>query len=974
MSEDQRINWRSPLARRMILWVVLFSTSITLVLTAFQLYRAYRLDLSAIEDQFQQIDSVHVPTLSQQVWATDFAAVQLELDSLIGLRDLRYVEVQDDAGAYLHAGIAETGNVIARQFPLRYHHRGRDQVIGTLRVVFTLDGVYGRLIDTAVVTLVSNAVKTFLVAGFMLLLFHQMVGRYLAGIAERAKALTLDNLDDVIGANRDKPRRRTPDEIDALVTALEHMRRGLQESRDALTASERKYRNLFEQGQDGIVIADPLSGRIVDVNPAMATLTGYSHNELLGKTVVDLAPPEGRADSEAALRRVRTSGHARFERLLQNKQGQVIPIEVSVRAVDLSGGTVMMGVIYDLTERRKIEAETLRLGRILDESSNEVYAFHAETLRFVNVNRGASQNLGYSMEELRQLTPLNVKPEFTPESFEKLLYPLRRGTTDQITFVTNHRRKDGSLYPVDVRLHLSRREQPPVFVAMIMDITERRRAEFEIDESRRRLESVVTSAPLVLFAVDTDGLFTLSEGKGLEQLGFVPGEVVGQSVFDLFRDYPQVLAQIRRALRGETFSGDVNIDALWYEVHYAPVRDPAGRVIGAMGVAVDITERRRAARALQAERDFTGAVLDTVGSIVVVLDREGRVVRFNRACERLTGYRFEEIEGRHAWDFLIPDEQVEAVKGVFADLASSPSRSTYENDWVTRAGQLRRIAWSNTNLINDEGKVEYLIAAGVDITDARQAEAERERLLAELQARNAEMENFVYTVSHDLKNPLITISGFASLLHRDLASGNLELAFDSVDEINKAVELLKRHIEDMLALSRAGRVIAEARPVQLGPLVEDVVASMRESVEAVEGSINIAPDMPEIVVNEEGFQRVYTNLIDNAIKYRRADVPPRVEIGWQQEGRQLKLFVRDNGVGIKPQYRERVFGLFQRLDTHTEGTGVGLAISKRVVEAHGGTMWVESDFGNGSTFWLSLPESVIVRSEVHPYGLDANTG
>lgn len=974
MIDAERFGWRSPLARRMILWVVLFSSAVTLVLTALQLYRGYRLDLGAIEAEFHQIERVHVPTLSQQLWATDLEAVQLELDGITGLRDLQYVEVRDDAGAYLHAGRPATSKSIVREFPLHYSHRGQEQNIGNLRVVISLDGVYHRLLDTAVVALLSNAVKTFLVAGFMLVLFDRLVGRYLSGIARRAEALTLDNLEDSIESVRTRRHVHTPDEIDSLIAALNQMRRGLQASRDALAASERRYRNLFEQAQDGIVIADPKTGKILDANPFMAALTGYARAELLNKTVVDLAPADVRADTEATLRRVVAAGQARFERLLQHKDGRVISVDVSVRMVDLAEQTVVMGVVYDMSERRRAEAETLRLGRILDESSNEIYAFRADTLRFVNVNRGALQNLGYSLEELHRLTPLDLKPEFTQESFERLLYPLRRGSSEQVTFVTQNRRKDGSLYPVEVRLHLSRREEPPLFVAIVMDISERRRAEYEIDESRRKLESVVTSAPVVLWAVDRDGVFTLSEGKGLAQLSLAPGEVVGRSVFDVYRDYPNVLAHVRRALAGESFTAEVNVAALWFEVHYAPARDPQAQLIGAMGVAVDITERRHAEQLLRAERDFSSAVLETVGSMVIVLDSEGRIVRFNRACENLTGYRFDEIKGQYIWERLIPSEQVGAVKEVFANLTAGSHHSHYENDWLTRRGERRLVAWSNTNLIDTDGKVAFIIATGVDITDRRHAEAEREQLLAELQTRNAEMENFVYTVSHDLKNPLITIGGFASLLDRDIASGKLELARDSIAEINKAVTLLKQHIEDMLTLSRAGRVIADTRPVHLSQLITEVLASMHERVDAAGAVISVMPGLPEVVVSEEGFRRVYTNLIDNALKYRRAGVTPRVDIGWHRAGTALRLFVRDNGVGIKAQYLERVFSLFQRLDTRIEGTGVGLAISRRVVEAHGGNMWVESEFDSGSTFWLSLPESVIVEPAVHPNGLDANTG
>src|SRR3990172_7819484 len=161
MSLADTFGLRSPLGRRLIVLIVLFSSAVTLLLTGLQLYRDYRLDLDAIDNQFRQIERVHVPSLSGNLWATDFDAVQLHLDGIVGLRDLRYVEVKDDTGMRIYAGVPASKNTITREFPLLFRHRDRDQRIGTLTVAITLEGVYRRLIDTAVVFFLINALKTF---------------------------------------------------------------------------------------------------------------------------------------------------------------------------------------------------------------------------------------------------------------------------------------------------------------------------------------------------------------------------------------------------------------------------------------------------------------------------------------------------------------------------------------------------------------------------------------------------------------------------------------------------------------------------------------------------------------------------------------------------------------------------------------------------------------------------------------------
>jgi hypothetical protein len=223
------------------------------------------------------------------------------------------------------------------------------------------------------------------------------------------------------------------------------------------------------------------------------------------------------------------------------------------------------------------------------------------------------------------------------------------------------------------------------------------------------------------------------------------------------------------------------------------------------------------------------------------------------------------------------------------------------------------------------------------------------------------MENFVYTISHDLKTPLVTIGGFASLLDKDLARGDSAAVTESLTEINKAAAQLQKNINDLLLLSRTGRAAGAIYPVALTEIVKDVLRQFNKRLKEADAKLVVAPDLPIIEADRQGFARVYTNLIDNALKYHRPGAPLTIEIGWENNDQELRFFVRDNGQGIKQQFHARIFDMFQRADSKTEGAGVGLAISKRVIDVHGGRMWVESEPGQGSTFWMALPATIRVE-------------
>ena len=233
---------------------------------------------------------------------------------------------------------------------------------------------------------------------------------------------------------------------------------------------------------------------------------------------------------------------------------------------------------------------------------------------------------------------------------------------------------------------------------------------------------------------------------------------------------------------------------------------------------------------------------------------------------------------------------------------------------------------------------------------------QRKELIAELESKNEELERFTYTVSHDLKSPLVTISGFLGFLEQDALSGRVERVKQDSRRIHEAVLKMQRLLNELLELSRIGRMMNPPLDVSMNDLIQEALEIVRGRLDERDITVQIHAELSSVHGDKPRLVEVLQNLIDNAAKYMGDQPNPTIEIGQRGEENGKPIFyVCDNGIGIAPEHHERVFGLFNKLDVKTEGTGVGLALVRRIVEVHGGRIWVESELGRGSTFLFTLP-------------------
>jgi len=297
-----------------------------------------------------------------------------------------------------------------------------------------------------------------------------------------------------------------------------------------------------------------------------------------------------------------------------------------------------------------------------------------------------------------------------------------------------------------------------------------------------------------------------------------------------------------------------------------------------------------------------------------------------------------------------PEEKVKAFEVGAADFLNKPF-SAIEVSARVRA-QLKLYRWNASLEDTIKQRTEELEAA---VIERRKGEAYHEKLLAELKAKNRELEHFAYSISHDLKTPMITILGFIERIEKDIAEGRESNVHDDVQRISTATRKMQKLLDGVLELSRIGRIVNPPVEVAMGELALEVVQRFEGQVNKGKVAVDVDAAMPLVQADRSRLEQVYQNLIGNALSFMGEQKKPHIEIGSETKNAETVFFVRDNGIGIEPQFHEKIFLLFDKLDAKGKGTGVGLALCKRIIEAHGGRIWVESPGkGKGSAFYFTL--------------------
>jgi len=647
------------------------------------------------------------------------------------------------------------------------------------------------------------------------------------------------------------------------------------------------------------------------------------------------------------------------------------------RAVrDASGEIVrLVGIGQAISERKRAE-EALRHSeeryRALYEDNVVALIIVTQDGRLVDCNQAFLQMHGYGSKSELQ----NIRAEelyANPQDRIKMLEALRvYGHLHN--FETRHQRKDGSLFWA--MRSITMLENPeggaPLLLGTAVDISERKKAEEKLEESQDRLRHTLNSAPLVLFSLDAHGTFLLSEGQALQSLGLKPGQVVGQSIYDIYKDYPRILANFRRAISGEEFASIDQVTApkeLTFETSWMPLRNAQGEIVGATGVATDITERLHAEQARRAADERMRLALEGLGMGCWELDPTAGLVTWDEdlyAALQTNPATF----SRKFSDFLAmvhPEDRPRILEEL---RRSEEEKRPYATEYrvILPDGEIQWRSSFARPAFDSQGKLLRFVGVNQDITKRRKLE---EQLL--LAQKMEAIGKLAGGVAHDFNNLLTVIRGHAEILQQRAAVDAAVLR--DAEAIQMASDRAASITQQLLAFSR--KQVLQPRLIELRHVVQDIATLLQRLLGSlVELHLELAPVPLWVRADESQLEQVVLNLVINArdampqggtitVRLDRAggDSPIVKRHAQMPSANFVRLCVRDTGTGMDTATQARIFEPFFTTKELGKGTGLGLATVYGIVKQSGGWIWVDSAPGAGATFEVFLPEVAAPEQE-----------
>ncbi len=600
----------------------------------------------------------------------------------------------------------------------------------------------------------------------------------------------------------------------------------------------------------------------------------------------------------------------------------------------------------------------------------DAFFLHDEQGTILDVNRQACKSLGYNQDELIGMSPSsfdagNDRDRPTVHQVESQL-----DVGEIVAFETQHRRKDGSVFPVEVRTRPFWQGEHRFAVSLARDMTERKRAEKALRDSERRLSEAQRIAHIGYWErnFDTNHIILSDEACrifGLSTQGFPYDlEKWHQQWLKLLHpeDQPRTAQAAADALRdGPPYNVEYRIIRPDGEIRFihseATVnRDETGRPHYMLGMMQDITERRRAEEALSSSEAELRTLIGAMTDVIFVGNAEGRYLKVIDTNPSLLYKPSDELVGKTLHE-VFPKDQADFFFNHIKHALHTQTSVNFEYCIPIGNNPL----WFNATISPMSADMYLMVAR--DVTERKHAEEEVYRLnqeleqrvadrTVELKAANQELEAFAYSVSHDLRH----IDGFLELLQKRLSGMLDERSQHYMGTISDSARHMGQLIDDLLAFSRMGRYELSKTIVDLNALIQDAIAELELETQGLQISWSIG-ELPAVSGDRAMLRLVLVNLISNALKFSRERTPVKIKIDYQVSQSELIISVQDNGVGFDMAYADKLFGVFQRLHRveEFEGTGIGLANVHRIIQRHGGRVWAEGELDQGATFYFTLP-------------------
>ena len=609
-----------------------------------------------------------------------------------------------------------------------------------------------------------------------------------------------------------------------------------------------------------------------------------------------------------------------------------------------------------------------------------------ETGNIIDANPAACSFYGYKKEELlrMKITDLNI---LTDEQIFKEMQNAKAEKKNH--FVFKHRLASGEIRDVDTYSGPITVGGKKLLYSIVHDITQQKKAEEALKSERELLQAIVNTIPVMITIYDPHVKHMQVNTAFEEITGWANEEIQHLNVMEAIypdQDYRLKAAEFMKSLSGwKDFTMTIK-DGSKIESSWANVQIPDGRQVG---IGIDITERKKLENKLKKSRDHLeeqvkertaeleesykslkeselkakeqADLLDITHEAIFVRDITDKISFWNKGADELYGWTKKEARGKTLHELLQTEypEPLEEIKN------KALSKGRWEGELIhtkhdgTKINVLSRWSLQKDNLNNPIGFMEV----NTDITESKLAEIERENLINDLKQSNEELRQFAYITSHDLQEPLRTMSSYAGLLkHR--YEGHLDQDADEFIEfmVSEAARM-KAMIQGLLDYSRIGTRRDEFKNFNSEKAVNYALSDLASFIK--ENNAEITYDkLPVIYASIDQITHVFKNLIENAIKFRKKDENPKIHISARKKDEEYIFSVRDNSIGMEPEYTDKIFEIFKRLHAigEYEGAGIGLAIVKRIIDRHGGYIWVRSELGKGSIFYFTIPTNSTTKN------------
>ncbi len=756
--------------------------------------------------------------------------------------------------------------------------------------------------------------------------------------------------------------------IIALEKTIHKLTRENEELQKRCLQKEAELKDVFENVNDAFVSID-LKGNVFKMNDIASDIFGYKYDEKNSLNLMKLVHPDDFEYTQKVFGKLVEEGsYSKYRSRIITKSGIVKKIEVNSSLLFDSNKKIIgaQGIVRDITQeiavQKLLEAQKNQLDIIFNNSPIGITLSEEKENDFVFVNNSLTTMLGYSLAELKKLKVTDfTHPEDRKKSNE-LKEKLYNGEIDKFSLEKRYIQKSGNVLWAKTTVKAIRDEKSNIKfqVATVEDITENKLSKEKLIESENRLTSLISKLYSGVLLENEKREIVISNEKfcDLFSINIPPSSLKEKDSTKLFEESKMIfenpdyyILRIKKLIKDKkvVLGDELRLtDGRILERDYVPIsKDKEYK--GHLWTYRDVTLSRNYRKSLEAHKKRYSNIIANLQLGLVELDNRNFILSANKSFVKMTGFEEDQIIEKDIRNLFKKDKIKEFIQKRSINRKNRRSGS-YEFKFINNLNEEKSLLVSTAPNFNIRGEVIGSIGIILDITHIKSLESQKEVLLKKLEQRNVELEEYAHVVSHDLKSPLRSISALTSWLKEDYGDSLGDGGLKNVDLIQEVVEKMERLINDILNYSSINNDSDTTEEVN----TYEVITGIKNLIYTPKHvKIKINKNLPIIKANKVRIQQLFQNLMSNAVNYidKKEGL---VTVNFKEKKKGYVFSIKDNGIGIPEEYHAKIFEVFQSLGTHKDSTGIGLSIVKKIVDMYNGKIWLESEKGKGTTFFIEF--------------------